>query len=730
MKHAPTVQSKTVVLVGGGHSHALLLRKISMKPFPDTRVVLVSDVSHAPYSGMLPGYIRGLYSYDEAHIDLRRLCGHAGVEFLFGKVGAIDCVEKQVVVEGRPSIHYDLLSVNTGSSPDQSHVPGAYEFTVPVKPVRSFLSRWDNIAALIEEGEKRKICIVGGGAGGIELALNIKARFGTRVEIALVHGDSQLLRDHNDRVRHIAQTLLEERGIQLFLMHRVTRVFDGHLETQVGTSIAFDDCLWVTSASPNPMIRKAGFAVDDRGFLLVNEYLQSVSHPDVYGAGDVASCPTSPRPKSGVFAVRSARPLERNLRNTLLEHPLKSFVPQKNFLSLIGTGDRQAIASRGNFAWKSSLLWVLKDFIDKRFMSKFHDFHREREDSDKDGRRKELRCKGCGAKVGGATLGKSLELFQEKFPKNLLCAIETHYLDDAREIKFRATERVFQTTDILPALVDDDFQFAKIATCHALSDIYAMGAKPHSVLVQLLVPLASPGIVQERIVTLLSGIGDILQESGAFIAGGHTSEGSELMLGLTCNGVIPEGQQVLRKGGALPGDVLILTKPLGIGMLFAGHMRLLAKGRWLEEAIKVMTQSNKAASEIFLASQATSCTDVTGFGLIGHLKEMCVASNLRGVLSLETLPLLEGALHLSERRVRSSLSSSNENALQFCSFEQEVRERTLFPVLFDPQTSGGLLASVSRDYAEKCIAALKHAGYERASVIGRFEPGSAGITLQ
>lgn len=417
---------KHLVLIGGGHSHAIVLKMFGINPLPGVRLTLISDVLHAPYSGMLPGHVAGFYDYDECHIDLRSLAEFAGCQILIDRAIAIDLNKNLVICQTRPPVNFDVLSVDIGSTPGTLSVPGAAEYAIAAKPVPEFLASWNQLISERQNSLQKllRIAIVGGGAGGVELALNMQSRlgkeegFGNRLcngfngwilryserrkrekgrgkkeeelEIHLFHSGAELMQGHNQRVRRRLQEILISRGIQLHLKEKVCAVKKIERETnpqfptnyqiscKSGLKLECDRIFWVTQASAANWIRESGLAADSNGFMQVNDCLQSVSHPNVFGAGDIAAMVNYPRPKAGVFAVRQGKPLFENLQQFLLEKPLKPFAPQEQYLGLIGTGNKRAIASRGNFMWESRLLWYWKDWIDRQFMQKFSNLPKTR----------------------------------------------------------------------------------------------------------------------------------------------------------------------------------------------------------------------------------------------------------------------------------------------------------------------------------------------------------------
>lgn len=289
--------------------------------------------------------------------------------------------------------------------------------------------------------------------------------------------------------------------------------------------------------------------------------------------------------------------------------------------------------------------------------------------------------------------------------------------DDAAVIQVPSGMALVQTVDYFRALLDDPFLVGQITAHHCLNDLYAMGASPHSAMAIASLPYAIPAKQENTLYLLLSGVVQVLSDAGAELIGGHTVEGTELGLGLSCNGVaVPE--QIWRKGGMQPGDQLILTKALGTGTLFAADMQLRAKGRWIEGAIASMLQSNQPAVACLRKHGATACTDVTGFGLAGHLLEMVTASKQSAAVNLEAIHSLPGAIATLKQGYFSSLYPENHKAMRNISMTPTLQSHFHYPLLFDPQTSGGLLAAVPNDQAVNCLKALQSLGYSDSQVIG------------
>lgn len=369
-------RTQNLVLIGGGHSHAILLRLWQKSFLSSVRLHLLSDTEKAPYSGMLPAHVAGLYTYEETHIDLPALAQKAQTRFYRDQAIGLDLNQKQILCRNRPPLPFDYVSLDIGSTPTLTNVPGASDFAIPAKPVPIFLEQWYQFLETVKTHphQRRNLVIVGGGAGGVELALNMQQRLqriSDKVTINLFQRGEELLPEKGKWVRQHLQRLLKQRGVKVHLGEGVTQVYANKITTESGLTLETDIIFWVTQASAPQWLADSGLVTDEQGFILVNQYLQSVSHPFVFAAGDIASIKNHPRPKAGVFAVRQGKPLFENLQRMILHKPLKPYYPQKYYLSLIGTGDKRAIASWGNLGFDSPWLWYWKDHIDRKFMKQF-----------------------------------------------------------------------------------------------------------------------------------------------------------------------------------------------------------------------------------------------------------------------------------------------------------------------------------------------------------------------
>lgn len=718
-----------LVLIGGGHTHAGLLRMLIMRPLAGVRVTVISRDVHTPYSGMLPGLIAGHYTPDDCHIDLRPLCQLAGARLIHADVQGLDLEQRRVLLPGRPSLRYDWLSINTGSRPELASIDGAEQFGIAVKPIDQFLATWAEWEA---NWTAQSLAIVGGGAASVEVTLALDYRLrqlpGLRecIDLNLVSAESRLLPNHNRWVSSHFHKQLQRRNIRVTLASNVLGVDAGVLILNDGTRLPSDKVIWAIHAGSQPWYQASGLACDERGFIRVGATLQSSSHPEVFAVGDAASFEPQ-LAKSGVYAVRQTHILAENLRRIANGRALKHYRPQRQALSLLIRGDRSAVASRGPLFAAGHWVWRWKDRIDQRFMARFN------ADLPKPGTPTQsaepeipaLRCGGCAAKVGSSVLSRVLAQLQPLRREDVLVGLNDP--DDAAVIQPPPGKRWVQTVDYFRAFIDDPYLLGRIATNHCLSDIYAMGAQAHSALAIATLPYGPEALVEDNLLQLLSGAVEALNAQGVALIGGHSSEGAELSFGLSVNGV---ADRVVTKRIVNPGEVLILTKALGTGTLFAANMVGHARGNWIDSALAMMLLDNGRAAVILQRFGATALTDVTGFGLLGHLAEMLKASPASALLTLDQLPALPGSLQLLGQGWVSSLHADNRRAAARIAqgFDPANPHCRL---LLDPQTSGGLLASLPATQAQECITALQRAGYDDATIIGTIaaEPGSGAIVL-
>ncbi|EDZ47496.1 pyridine nucleotide-disulfide oxidoreductase family protein [Rhodobacterales bacterium Y4I] len=346
--------TRDLVLIGGGHTHALVLRKWGMRPLPGARLTVINPGPSAPYSGMLPGFVAGHYAREELDIDLVRLARFAGARVVLGAAEHIDTAAQRVHVPGRPPVAYDVASVDIGITSAMPDLPGFAEHGIPAKPLGRFAAQW---AAFRDGSGPAHAAVIGGGVAGAELILAmayaLKSR-GRLSQATLIDSD-QALRAIGETARRKLLRALVEHGVRLEENAPVERVEDGYLVLQDGREVLSDFTTGAAGARPYGWLADSGLDLQD-GFIRVSETLQS-SVPNVFAAGDCAHMDFAPRPKAGVYAVRQAPVLAHNLRSTLTGDPLRKYRPQKDYLKLISMGAKEALGERFGTTLAGPVMW-------------------------------------------------------------------------------------------------------------------------------------------------------------------------------------------------------------------------------------------------------------------------------------------------------------------------------------------------------------------------------------
>ena len=713
---------KEIVLAGGGHAHALVIRKWGMQPVPGVKLTLVSPDPLAPYSGMLPGMIAGHYDADDIHIDLVKLCLWANVRFICSAVTGVDPENRKLSLTDRPDLEYDVLSINTGSTPQYS-VPGVAEFTIPIKPISGFWQHWQTQQKTLHDADTSKqILVVGGGAGSVESILAMA--WACRNNKALIHQpDFHLVTQAEDilpgypaKVRKNTISSCLELGITLHKSFHVTEVHEDKVTEATGKQLDSDYVFWCIQAGAPQWPSLSGLACDGEGFIRVNKFLQSVSHEAVFAVGDIAHMDENPRPKAGVYAVRQAPVLFENICNLLLQDSLKAYTPQDKFLSLLALGGKRATGNRGWFTGTGKLIWTLKDRIDWGFMTLFSELPgppssvieksipailipQEEKGEELD---PGIRCTGCGGKVGPLVLA---EVMRE---------LDSNWQAEDASIIDWPDAKLIQTTDQIVAPFDDPWLTGRVSVFHALNDLLAMNATPHSLQVAVTMPFAGRAIQRRELSLLMAGIDSACRDEAVILIGGHTSEGSSLSVAITANGV--PGKKTFNKTGARSGDIVFTNKPLGTGIVLAGYMQGLVSGRVVTATQAVMNSSNRSTSETLAQADISACTDISGFGLLGHLSEMLAGSDLKPVLEFENIPVQKGVKALCVQGVHSSLLPQNEAFLLSNTWSEVFYKHKDWPILLDPQTSGGLLIMA----AEGQEILLNQAGFRKIGKLHKW----------
>jgi selenide,water dikinase len=719
MQNREWPQTQDLVLIGGGHAHALVLRKWGMNPQAGTRVTVINPGPVAPYTGMLPGHIAGHYTRAEMMIDLIRLGRFAGAKVVLGRATGLDRDSQQVILQDGRRLRYDAASIDIGIASNLPNLAGFDDFATAAKPLGGYAEAWDVFVKTAPQAPN--LVIIGAGVGGAELAMASAHRLqssGRTPNITLLERAATAL-PHIGKGAHAAlMAQLAHYNITLLTGAEPASIAANSVTLKNGQTLPSDFTLSVAGAQPQAWLETTGLDLH-QGFITISPNLQSTDLR-VFAVGDCAHMGFAPRPKAGVFAVRQAPILYHNLRAALSGAAMRPFAPQRDYLKLISTGRKRAVADKLGLRFEGALLWRWKDSIDRKFMAKFGDYPpmpapklpKDAALGLAEAMGDKPLCGGCGAKVGGTTLTAALQAV----PKPTRAEVLSGPGDDAGVLAMGQGVQVL-TTDHLRAFTFDAALMAQITANHALGDIWAMGAQPQSALSQITLPRLGDNQQAEMLAEILSSAAAVFTAAGAGILGGHTSIGAELTIGFSLTGL---AQTPITKAGAQVGDAIILTKPIGTGTILAAEMaatRLdnLMLGEVVSACFASMLHPLAKASAL-LSPHATAMTDVTGFGLAGHLLEMLEGAGLGATLTLDAVPTLTGAEDLAAMGIASSIAPANR-ALCFDRIAAPNTPRAA--LLYDPQTAGGLLATVPAAQAKAVLAALIAAG-EPAAIIGHI----------
>jgi selenide,water dikinase len=714
---------KDVVLVGGGHAHALVARMWAMDPTPGVRLTIINPDPTAPYTGMLPGLIAGHYTQDEIMIDLVRLARFAGARLILDRVTGIDRDHQRLILQKRAPVPYDLLSLDIGITSDLPQVTGFAEHGHAAKPLGNYAQKW--AAFLARDLDQPNLVLIGAGVGGVELALasahQLRAKF---AKITLIQRSETALAGVGAVARAMLLDALHIAGVTLITGAEPVQIMADRVILQDGREVASDFTLAVAGARAQGWLEHTGLRLHE-GFVTVSPKLQS-SDPLIFAAGDCTDLSFAPRAKAGVYAVRAAPVLLHNLRAVLQRRPLRAFAPQRDYLKLVSLGGQNALADKWGLPLRGAWLWRQKDGIDRAFMAKFADYPAmvalALPSNPIAGLAETMGgqplCGGCGAKLGAQDLAQGLRALPAPKRADVLSGRG----DDAAILRMGAGVQVI-TTDHLRAFSCDPAMMGRIAAIHALGDIWAMGAVPQAALAQITLPAASGTMGARILADVMNAAAEVFTAHGADMVGGHSTTGAELTVGFTVTGL---ASRAITKGGAVAGNALILTKPLGSGVIMAAEMAMVrvqgvVLGEVVAGAIAQMCRAQGDTAAIL--SEAKAMTDVTGFGLAGHLLEMLAASNLSAELT--EIPTMVGVIELVATGIGSSLLPANLAATQGRIIGASPAQ---LAILNDPQTAGGLLAAVPADQATALVERLR-AGGDEATIIGHLRAGAPIIRV-
>jgi selenide,water dikinase len=719
-----------VVLVGGGHAHVQVLKSFAMRPVPGARLTVVVDTPIAVYSGMVPGFVAGQYAREDLEIDVLPLARLAGARVILAAATGVDAGENHVKIEGRAPIAFDYLSLDIGSSVAGLDTPGVRDYALATRPIGRFVGLVDERLARASPDPASPVhaVVVGAGAGGVELAFTLRERLvagGGSARVTLIDAADTLLPGSSPKLVQAVAREAEARGIRVVTGSRVEAVESDRVLTGDG-QIPADLVVWVAGAASHPMLRESGLPTDSSGFLLTRSTLQLEGLDHVFAAGDCATLVDHPWvPRAGVYAVRQGPVLADNLRRAVAGGTgLRVYGPQRDFLTLLNLGDGTAIGAKWGRSITGRRAFRLKDRIDRRFVRRFQTLGTESDVTPEFTQLASMRsdmdvlCGGCAAKLGQGDLERALgRLGRIPAPESVELGIEQG--DDAAAYSTPGGTRVISSVDQFRAFTDDPFLVGRVGAVNATSDVLAKGVAPR--IAQAIIALPD-GVGSEEqgelLFQVLSGARTVFDEMGVALVGGHTTTAADLLVGFLVEGFAAPSERLLTLDRLEAGCDLILTKALGTGVVFHADMKGRVRGPWFQAAVDSALRSNAGAVRIAAEFGATAATDVTGFGLARHLAGMLRASGVSAVIELSRLPWLPGVRSLLAAGLRSTVHEQNARAAPGISFDSESSSHPRLPLLYDPQTSGGLLFGVSPDRTEGALRALHDEGYGAATAIG------------
>ncbi len=699
-----------------------------MQPIPNAELVCISDFPIATYSGMMPGVLSGQYSVSDMEIDLVRLCNSAGSRLIIGNVIGLDLEDRMIQFENRPPLSYELLSIGIGSRPTFRGVQIEDDSNLlAIKPMQSFLERFEKrVEELSGLSRPAKIAIIGGGLGSIEVAFCLKhrlandpvwkSRFKAQPDITLVTGSESIGTGLLPSTVKRVKKQFSEQGVQFREKCRVVILNRHGFETQDGQQIEADIVIWATNAVGPPLLGELSLETDNRGFLTTRPTLQTTSDDNIFAVGDSGTIKSSETPKAGVFAVRQGPFLWENLKLSIARKQLRKYTPQSGFMKLINIGNDEAVMEYKGLSFEGKWCWRIKDRIDRKFMAMYQDYSLMEMKPEPVDEETIMRCLGCGGKIGGQILSQVLA--ELDVPKHPDVVIGLDQPDDAAVIRTHGNQ-VTVTTDFFASPFDDPFLVGRVAMLNSASDCFVMGAQPTSALAIVQLPLGHPRAQVQVMRELMAGSVVELKKMGATLVGGHSIEGPRTTIGFTVL-----GNQLIdpkTKGQLVEGDHLVLTKPIGTGVLLAALMQSKMDGWNYHELMDSMLQSNQIALQLIGQHPITAITDVTGFGLAGHLIEMLKASSASAQVNLRSVRLLSGVASHIAGGLESTLADENRmirNRIRFAA-PPDDETRLIYDALFDPQTGGGLLFGVADSALRSTLSFLHGEGFEQAVSIGR-----------
>jgi len=676
--------TKQLVLIGGGHANVQVLRKLCMNTLKGLHTILINENFEATYSGMTPGFIHKDFSKKEISIDLQRLCFNAGATFIRDKVVKIETNYQKLELQNLPPIHYDLLSINTGSISNTKGIKiedsSKCFFVKPISLLVKNLSKIDQII----KNKKSKIAIIGGGVASYELAFSLSRRHQNNLEISIVGKNILNEKNLNKNTKKHIKEISNHLGIKE-LVGEVISISETHLTLKNGDILKCDLSLLSSGADIETWLLNSNLDKDKNGFISVDNNLLSTNDKSVFVTGDACSIENKFRPKSGVMAVRQGEILKENIFLKLTGRSLVKFKPQKNWLYLVGTYENHALLNYFFLSFHGRWCWKLKEWIDRGFINKFK-FTNNMSITKKNielekSKDVKMYCQGCGSKVSKNTLVNFLN--EENSNPDL---------SDASIINTNSSN-ILQSIDHIKLFTSlNPFDFGIISYLHSQNDILSSGGSVKTISVSQALPF-SEGIIENFYMEyFMKGIKSETFKDNSIIVSGHSYKSKEPGITITMNGVF---EKQISKNQGQENDLIYLSKPLGTGYLLAAYFNNsdFLSSIDFQNLIGWLKKGNSMASYISKSFKSNITTDISGFGLASHLLDICKSSKLSAEIKLNEEILINKNIEILEKFKSTGFDNNYSSSVNEILISDSNKLKN---ILYDPQTNGPLLLSIHK----------------------------------
>ena len=681
-----------------------------MNYYEGLHVILINDSLESAYSGMTPAYIQNFYKIHEIMIDLQRLCFNAGVTFINDEVIQLKTEKKKIILKNRPSVDYDLLSINTGSISKKTNLKiHKNSKCIFIKPINNFIKNLKTIDSLVKKNNEIKINIIGGGLAAFEISFALRLRYHNKVSITII--SKNILLEKNLNSKSIIELKKTSQQMKVSIKEsNVLEIKKNKLLMSNG-EIFPSDLNLISTGAEIPEWLKSSSLLKIEEFIGIKTTLQSINDENIFASGDVASIQDFQRPKSGVMAVRQGQILKENIFLQIQGKKLKRFLPQKNWIYVIGTHPDKALLNYYNFSFHAKWCWTLKTWIDKSFIKKFsfpNKLDMKKKIVSYDLFKiptKEMYCQGCGSKVSKTTL---IDYLLESSNNNELA--------DSSIVTF-SKKQILQTVDHIKLFDSiDPYDFGMISYLHSQNDIIAAGGNVHSLNVSIGVPFGEGYSEIFYLKSFMRGVEHLSKIDDASIISGHSYQTSEPGITINMNGIYEhESKKTLAK----KNNLIYLSKPLGVGYLLAAYFKNsnLLTAQDFSNVLSCMKLSNKNASVVAKKNQTNSMTDISGFGLASHLGDICKSSGLAANIHLDEKILINSNLEILKKFQSTGYKSNYQSVSHFINCD---RNNPYLDIIYDPQTSGPLLMIIDENNKNSFENAFLSLYQKKPILLGHF----------